>query len=110
MRRVALLSLLAVLGGLIAAGHTRPAPAPPPLRAAAGGLTAAGHRRPARAAPPADRPRVKLAVLVVFDQMRGDFLDKWQPLFGEGGFARLQADGAWFTACYYPYGTTTTGP
>jgi predicted AlkP superfamily pyrophosphatase or phosphodiesterase len=88
MRRAALLSLLAVLGGLIAVGH----------------------KRPAKAAPPADKPRVKLAVLVVFDQMRGDFLDKWQPLFGEGGFARLQDDGAWFAACYYPYGTTTTGP
>ncbi|HUR55522.1 MAG TPA: alkaline phosphatase family protein, partial [Gemmataceae bacterium] len=24
--------------------------------------------------------------------------------------ARLQAEGAWFTRCYYPYGTTTTGP
>ena len=23
---------------------------------------------------------------------------------------RLQTDGAWFTNCYYPYGTTQTGP
>ena len=22
----------------------------------------------------------------------------------------MQADGAWFTDCHYPYGTTTTGP
>jgi hypothetical protein len=58
----------------------------------------------------AGKPRVKLAVLVVFDQMRGDFLEKWKPLFGNGGFARLQTDGAWFPKCYYPYGTTTTGP
>ncbi len=58
----------------------------------------------------ADKPRVKLAVLVVFDQMRGDYLEKWKPLFGTDGFARLQTDGAWFTKCYYPYGTTTTGP
>lgn len=57
-----------------------------------------------------DKPRVKLAVLVVFDQMRGDYLEKWRSLFGHGGFARLQSEGAWFTNCYYPYGTTTTGP
>jgi hypothetical protein len=56
------------------------------------------------------KSRVKLAVLVVFDQMRGDFLEKWKPLFGAGGFVRLQTDGAWFTKCHYPYGTTTTGP
>jgi hypothetical protein len=53
---------------------------------------------------------VKLAVLVVFDQMRGDYLDKWRPLFGDGGFKRLQNDGAWYSHCMYPYATTTTGP
>lgn len=62
-----------------------------------------------RPAPPQER-KVKLAVLVVFDQMRGDFLARWRPLFGQNGFARLQRDGAWFTRCYYPYATTTTGP
>jgi hypothetical protein len=55
-------------------------------------------------------PKVKLAVLVVFDQMRGDFVEKWQPLFGEGGFKRMQADGAWFANCHYPYAITSTGP
>lgn len=75
-----------------------------------------GSHSPA-AAPPeapgragADKPRVKLAVLVVFDQMRGDYLERWKPLLGKDGFARLQTEGAWFTKCYYPYGTTTTGP
>lgn len=65
---------------------------------------------PTTEAAPVAPPRVKLAVLVVFDQLRGDFLQKWKPLFGKDGFARLQNDGAWFTACHYPYGTTTTGP
>lgn len=91
MRRAALVSLLVLLGGLVAAGHNRPAKA-------------------AQAAGRPEKPRVKLAVLVVFDQMRGDFLDKWKPLFGPDGFARLQADGAWFADCHYPYATTTTGP
>src|SRR5947199_7035926 len=52
----------------------------------------------------------KLAVIVVFDQMRGDYLEKWRELFGEGGFKRLQADGAWFTNCHYPYSDTLTAP
>jgi Type I phosphodiesterase / nucleotide pyrophosphatase len=56
------------------------------------------------------KPKVKLAVVVFFDQMRGDYVEKWQPYFGEAGFKRLQNDGAWFTDCHYPYGTTTTAP
>lgn len=52
----------------------------------------------------------KLVVLVVFDQLRGDYLQRWRPLFGPNGFARLQREGASFTRCYYPYATTTTGP
>jgi predicted AlkP superfamily pyrophosphatase or phosphodiesterase len=62
---------------------------------------------PAVAAEP-ERP--KLVVLVVFDQMRGDYIDRWKPLFGPDGFARLQADGAWFVNCHYPYAITATGP
>ncbi len=69
-------------------------------------------RRPA--APPTAvapaKPRVKLAVLVMFDQLRGDYLEKWRPLFGPDGFRRLQTQGAWFARCDYPYATTTTGP
>ena len=50
----------------------------------------------------------KLAVIVVFDQLRGDYLEKWKDLFGEGGFKRLQTEGAWFTNCHYPYSDTLT--
>jgi hypothetical protein len=55
----------------------------------------------------AEKP--KLVVLVVFDQMRGDYLNKWRPLFGADGFARLQREGVWFDNCHYPYGVTVTG-
>ena len=67
---------------------------------------------PAPGGPPevAPSPRVKLAVVVVFDQLRADYLVKWRPLFGPDGFNRLMADGAWFDTCHYPYATTTTGP
>lgn len=64
---------------------------------------------PTASAASAGKP-VKLVVLVVFDQMRGDYLDKWRDQFGDGGFKRLQDDGAWFTDSHYPYAITTTGP
>jgi hypothetical protein len=53
---------------------------------------------------------VRLAVLVVIDQLRGDFLNRWGELFGAEGFRRLQREGAWFVQCHYPYGVTSTGP
>ena len=57
-----------------------------------------------------EREKPKLVVLVVFDQMRGDYLEKWKDLFGDDGFRRIQKEGTWFTNCHYPYATTTTGP
>src|SRR5205814_5085807 len=65
--------------------------------------------RPLAAAADAPQPPVKLAVLVVFDQMRGDYLTRWNDLFGDDGFHRLEKDGAWFQNCRYPYAGTITG-
>lgn len=73
-------------------------------------VATSGVPAPASDADNPKKPKVRLAVLVVFDQMRGDYLAKWQPLFGDGGFKRLQADGAWFPDCHYPYANTSTGP
>lgn len=53
-------------------------------------------------------PKIRLAVIVVFDQLRGDYLEKWKDLFEEGGFKRLQQEGTWFTNCHYPYADTLT--
>ncbi|MFO0878431.1 MAG: alkaline phosphatase family protein [Gemmataceae bacterium] len=64
---------------------------------------------PVASAPP-DEPRNRLVVLLVFDQMRGDFLARWQDLFVSNGFRRLTGQGAWFQHCHYPYGYTLTGP
>src|SRR5688572_17762100 len=58
----------------------------------------------------AEPEKPRLVVLIVFDQMRGDYIEKWQPLFGKDGFVRMQTEGAWFTNCQYPYSITTTGP
>ncbi len=63
-----------------------------------------------RSEPPVSPPKPKLAVLIVFDQMRGDYVEKWRELFVADGFRRLQTEGAWFTDCHYPYATTQTGP
>jgi len=46
--------------------------------------------------------------MVVFDQLRGDYLTRWNDLFGDGGFHRLEKDGAWFQNCNYPYAGTVT--
>ena len=54
----------------------------------------------------AETPR--LIVLVYIDQLRGDYLTRWDALFGEGGFHRLEKDGAWFQNCHYPYSDTVT--
>jgi len=50
----------------------------------------------------------KLIVLVFFDQMRGDFLSRWQDAFVKNGFRRLMEQGAWFRNCHYPYAATVT--
>jgi arylsulfatase A-like enzyme len=61
---------------------------------------------PTAATPTSTGP--KLCVVLVFDQMRGDYLEKWQSLFVDGGFKRLQTEGAWFADCHYPYAHTVT--
>jgi hypothetical protein len=62
----------------------------------------------APAAEPLRNNSPRLAVLLIFDQMRGDYLSRWEKLFSERGFRRLQQEGAWFTNCHYPYSDTYT--
>ena len=57
---------------------------------------------------PDSAPPPRLAVLVFFDQLRGDYLGRWDKLFGEEGFRRLETEGAWFQDCHYPYAYTVT--
>src|SRR5262249_29708450 len=51
-----------------------------------------------------------LVVSVVFDEMRADYLIRWDDLFDEGGFRRLKREGAWFENCHFPYAATLTAP
>jgi predicted AlkP superfamily pyrophosphatase or phosphodiesterase len=67
----------------------------------------------ARAQAPAPKPssapaRPKLVVVIVVDQMRADYLEKFQSQWTEGGFKRLLAQGAWFREAAYPYAATET--
>jgi predicted AlkP superfamily pyrophosphatase or phosphodiesterase len=53
--------------------------------------------------------RPKLVVLLVVDQMRADYVDKFRGQW-TGGLKRLLAEGAWFRAAAYPYAATETCP
>ena len=62
---------------------------------------APAHRPPK----PLDRP--KLVVLLVVDQMRGDYVDKFRGQW-TGGLKRLVEEGAWFRDAAFPYAATET--
>src|ERR1700683_2962055 len=51
--------------------------------------------------------RPKLVVLLVVDQMRGDYVDKFRSQW-TGGLKRLVDEGAWFRDAAYPYAATET--
>jgi predicted AlkP superfamily pyrophosphatase or phosphodiesterase len=51
--------------------------------------------------------RPKLVVMLVVDQMRGDYVDKFQGQW-KGGLKRLVEEGAWFSDAAYPYAATET--
>src|SRR6202044_1055525 len=52
----------------------------------------------------------KLVVVIVIDQFRGDYLERYRDQFGEGGFRLLLDHGANFTECNYDYANTRTAP
>src|SRR6478609_7641138 len=54
--------------------------------------------------------RPKLVVIVVIDQFRGDYLERYREQFGEGGFRLFLDRGAYFTDCNYDYANTRTAP
>jgi len=64
----------------------------------------------AAATPPSRGPAPRLVVLIVLDQFRSDYLDRFASRFGGGGFLRLARDGARFDDCAYPYAITQTSP
>src|SRR5271166_180758 len=69
---------------------------------------ASGQAAKGAAANKAEKPsRPKLVVLLVVDQMRADYVDKFRGQW-TGGLKRLVEEGAWFRAGAYPYAATET--
>jgi type I phosphodiesterase/nucleotide pyrophosphatase len=54
--------------------------------------------------------RPKLVVVIVIDQFRGDYLERYRDQFGDGGFRVFLDRGADFTDCNYDYANTRTAP
>src|SRR5215469_13117838 len=53
----------------------------------------------------------KLVVILVIDQFRGDYLDRYRADFKtEDGFNLFLKKGAYFPECYYEYANTETAP
>lgn len=66
----------------------------------------AGHA--ARRTPPSATPaQPKLVVMIVVDQMRADYVDKFRGQWS-GGLKRMTEQGAWFRDAAYPYAATET--
>jgi predicted AlkP superfamily pyrophosphatase or phosphodiesterase len=65
------------------------------------GFLGAAAPLPQRSTPP------KLVVVIVVDQMRADYLQRYSGGF-TGGLRRLMREGAWFTNAAYPYLNTVT--
>ena len=52
----------------------------------------------------------KLVVILVIDQFRGDYLERYHDEYTTNGFRAFMERGAWFPACYYHYAVTHTAP
>jgi Type I phosphodiesterase / nucleotide pyrophosphatase len=52
----------------------------------------------------------KLVVVIIIDQFRGDYLERYHDQFGEGGFRLFLDHGANFTDCNFDYANTRTAP
>ena len=52
----------------------------------------------------------KLVVVIVIDQFRGDYLERYHDQFVAGGFRVFMERGAYFTDCNYDYANTRTAP
>ncbi|MDP4833820.1 MAG: alkaline phosphatase family protein, partial [Schleiferiaceae bacterium] len=58
---------------------------------------------------PVTSAKPKLAVSIVVDQMRADYLTRFAPLY-TGGFKRLVTEGHVFRNAHYTHTPTYTGP
>ena len=64
----------------------------------------------AAAAASAYNAHPKLVVVIVIDQFRADYLERYRDQFSDGGFLVFLNRGAYFTDCNYDYANTRTAP
>jgi hypothetical protein len=113
LKRFLLPLLICALSIQLAAAQ---APAPDsPARPAPAERRAETARAKAAAAAPVVPPSAynghpKLVILLVLDQFRGDYLDRYRADFKGRGFNLFLAHGAYFPDCYYDYANTETAP
>ncbi|HEX4004659.1 MAG TPA: alkaline phosphatase family protein [Acidobacteriaceae bacterium] len=103
--RLASLLMAVMLAATLALAQTAEQDAPP----------AHAHRALPRAVEPpapfsAYNGHPKLAIILVIDQFRGDYLDRWRADFKGKGFDLFLDHGAYFPDCYFDYANTKTAP
>jgi predicted AlkP superfamily pyrophosphatase or phosphodiesterase len=106
-RRLAALALsvsllLISLAGTGAGQRRRNNPVKPP--------SPPGPTAPINLSTPAPNVRPRLVLLIVVDQFRYDYLDRFNDLFVAGGLRRLMRDGASWTQADYDHTPTYTAP
>jgi arylsulfatase A-like enzyme len=62
----------------------------------------------ARATAYDDHPR--LVIILILDQFRADYLERYRADFKDNGFNLFLDHGAWFPDCYFDYANTKTAP
>jgi predicted AlkP superfamily pyrophosphatase or phosphodiesterase len=97
--RMAASAVAALSWGTLAVAQTAPISARPTAAQSAPYPHGRNHN--------AEDSRPKLVVLLVVDQMRGDYVDKFLGQW-HGGLRRLVEEGAWFHDAAYPYAGTET--
>lgn len=74
----------------------------------AAGLAQRQPQQRANAARPTTASSAKLVLIIMIDQFRYDFIERFWDLYGNDGFRRLVTDGAFFTNANFDYVPTVT--
>lgn len=54
--------------------------------------------------------RPRLVIILILDQFRADYLERYRADFKDSGFDLFLDHGAWFPDCYFDYANTKTAP
>src|SRR3974390_811757 len=88
----------------------RTPPNPPPTQLLIFSPRLASLILPIQSVASAYNGRPKLIVVIVIDQFRGDYLERYRDQFGDAGFRLLLDHSAYFSNCNYDYANTRTAP